>query len=63
VVNISKPADTDADGWKNNIEIVYGTNPDDPDEHPFDTQITMAFRMMVYLMVNTLGILMMMTMV
>ena len=37
VVNISKPADTDGDGWKNNIEIAYGTNPDDPDDHPVDT--------------------------
>lgn len=37
LVNISKPADVDNDGWKNNIEIAYGTDPENPSEYPQDT--------------------------
>lgn len=37
IVNISKPADSDNDGWKNNLEIAYGTNPEDPSNYPVDT--------------------------
>ncbi len=37
IVNISETADTDNDGWKNDVEIAYGTDPENPDEYPIDT--------------------------
>jgi hypothetical protein len=37
IVSVAPPTDLDGDGWKNDIEIAYGTNPEDPYNFPFDT--------------------------
>ena len=37
VVTIGTPSDLDNDGWNNDIEQAYGTNPQDSNDYPFDT--------------------------
>jgi len=37
IVTIAIPPDIDGDGWNNKIEEAYGTNPNDPNEYPVDT--------------------------
>lgn len=37
VVTISEVFDTDGDGWSNQVEDTYGTDPDDPNDYPLDT--------------------------
>jgi len=37
VVTIALPDDLDDDGWSNELEELYGTNPNDPSEFPVDT--------------------------
>jgi len=37
IVTVAPPSDVDGDGWKNDIEIAYGKNPEDPYDFPLDT--------------------------
>ncbi len=37
IVSILQLPDLDGDGYKNELEKSYGTNPDDPNEYPIDT--------------------------
>jgi hypothetical protein len=37
VVTISPPGDLDEDGWDNVLEEAYGTDPENPDDYPLDT--------------------------
>jgi len=36
-VKVSPPADLDRDGYSNDMEKAYGTDPNDPTDHPTDT--------------------------
>jgi hypothetical protein len=37
IVTVAPPSDLDGDGWTNDLEVAYGTNPEDPNEYPLDT--------------------------
>ena len=36
-ITVAPPADVDEDGWPYKIEIAYGTDPENPDDFPLDT--------------------------
>lgn len=36
-VKVTPPKDLDRDGYSNDMEIAYGTDPNDPNKHPIDT--------------------------
>ena len=37
IVTIAAPTDIDEDGWNNSAEEAYGTNPENPNDYPLDT--------------------------
>lgn len=37
VVKVAPPTDLDRDGYSNDMEKSYGTDPNNPNDHPFDT--------------------------